>query len=278
MKLKIVKIFNNNVILVEDDDTEMIIMGKGIGFQRGNSESIDLSKVDKKFILDTTGISDKLGKLLNEIPEEHWRVSYKIIDMAKKELGTTFNSNIYITLTDHISFALSRFNQGLIMNNGLLWEVKKLHKKEFDVASKALAIIEEEIGIELPVEEAGSIALHFVNAQHSDKMEKTVAVTRIVNDVFNIVKYHYGFEIDENSLNYNRFMTHLSYFAYRIINDDFIPEEDNSLYSHVKAKYPDAFKCTEKIIIYFKKNFNKEPTKEEQVYLMIHIHRVTNRD
>lgn len=280
MEMKIEKIFNNNVILLEDENQkEIIVMGKGIGFKKNRGEDIDFSKVDKKFVL-SDSIADRFVALISNIPSEHLQVSNEIIEFAKKELGDTFNDNIYIALTDHISFALARFQEGIIIRNALFWEVKKFYKNEYEVAIKALDLIEREIGVRFPEDEAVSIALHFVNAQQSKgehNMEKTVVMTKIMNDLLNIVKYHYGIQIDEKSLNYSRFMTHLQYFAHRILSDDLAPDTEDSLYEQVKEKYPMAYKCVQKIKAYLKGNFNKTLTKEEFVYFMIHIHRVTNR-
>lgn len=279
MQLKIKKIFNNNVVLLVDHNhNEMIVMGKGIGYNKHHSDTIDFSKVDKKFVLEQ-GVSDKLVGLVNEIPAEHLEVSTEIIEYAEKELGVKFSDNIYITLTDHISFALTRFAEGLHIKNVLLWEIKKFYKEEFRAAWNALDIIEKKTGIRLPEDEAGSIALHFVNAQqHGQDMKMTLAMTKIVNDLANIVKYHYGIKIDEESLNYSRFMTHLRYFAYRILRDESIPEEEDSLYEQVKDKYKEAHACSKKMAYYLENNYNKHTTNEEMFYLMIHLQRLTSRE
>ncbi|WP_117170930.1 BglG family transcription antiterminator LicT [Paraliobacillus sediminis] len=277
--MKIKKIFNNNVILVSDGEEEMIVMGKGIGFNQGESDQIDPAKIDKKFVLATKGVADKLATLINEIPDEHLMLSNKIIELANESLETELNVNIYITLTDHISYAIERVKQGLLLKNPLAWEVKKFYKEEYHVALQALDIINEASGIRLPEDEAGSIALHLVNAQQGEHdMEQTMAMTQIVTDLLQIVKLHYGIEINEDSMNYNRFMTHLRYFAYRVLRDEFVPEDEDSLYDQVRRKYPAAYKCSKKMVAYLEKNFNKKPTKEELVYFMIHIHRVTSRE
>ncbi|WP_202077506.1 BglG family transcription antiterminator LicT [Caldalkalibacillus salinus] len=277
--MNIKKIFNNNVVLLEDDNQqEMVVMGKGIGFNKNKGEEIDFSKVDKKFVL-SKSMSDKLVDLIRDISPEHLHLSNLIIEQAKKELDVPLNDNIYITLTDHISFALSRIKEGLVIKNALYWEVKKFYTKEYEVALKAKDIIEKEMAIVLPEDEAASIALHLVNAQQGEQdMEQTVTMTQIVTDVRSIVKYHYGMDMDENSINYSRFMTHLRYFAYRILRDDWVTEEDDFLYHQVKAKYPEAYRCVQKIVTYLETHFGKVPTKEEQVYFMIHIHRVTSRE
>ena len=62
--------------------------------------------------------------LIGEIPTEHLELSNEIIEYAEQQLALKFSDNIYITLTDHISFALRRFPEGIIVKNALLWEIK----------------------------------------------------------------------------------------------------------------------------------------------------------
>ncbi len=278
--MKITKVFNNNVVLVaKDDHTELVMMGRGLAFQKRAGEQVELSKVEKTFVLETKGLSEKLADLIREIPLGHLEISDDIIQFAKNELHADFSDNIYLALTDHISFALSRVQHGLSIKNALFWEIKKFYKKEFEVALNALDIIERGTGVRLPEDEAGSIALHFVNAQQGDQgVDQTLTITKIVNDILNIVKYHYGIELDENSMNYSRFITHIRYFAYRLLRNEIVLEEEDSLYDQVKHKYPEAYRCAEKVKSYLQKNYVTNPTKEEMVYFMLHIHRVTSRE
>lgn len=46
--MKIKKVLNNNVVLVENDNnTEMIVMGKGIAFQKNRAKILILPKLIK---------------------------------------------------------------------------------------------------------------------------------------------------------------------------------------------------------------------------------------
>ncbi|MGE7759920.1 BglG family transcription antiterminator LicT [Peribacillus sp. NPDC097895] len=277
--MRIKKIFNNNVLLAKNDNKEIVIMGKGIGYLKKTGDKVDMSIVDKTFILETNGLSEKLAQLVSEIPAGYLEISNEIIQYAKHKLDASFNDNIYLTLTDHISFAIIRYEQGIEMKNALLWEIKKLYKKEYNVALEALELIEKETGVRLPEDEAGSIAMHFINAQQGGRgMEQTTTMTKIINNILNIVKYHYGIDLDEDSLNYNRFLTHLRYLAYRLLNRELISEEENSWYDQVKTKYVEAFECAEKVKLYLEKSYDTKITKDEMVYFMIHIHRVTGRE
>lgn len=93
---------------------------------------------------------------------------------------------------------------------------------------KALDFIEQEVGIRLDEDEAGFIALHIVNArQDGQQMHMTVAMTQIVQDILSIVTYHYGMVLDETSLNYTRFITHLQYFAQRLLRKEIVDSGDD---------------------------------------------------
>ena len=279
ISLRIKKVYNNNVALTEDRNrTEMVVMGKGLAFQKKNGDKIDVDKIEKTFTIPSEGFASKLAELLDEIPYEIMVLSKDIVDLATKRLNTELNESLYLSLSDHIQFALTRQKDGILIKNALLWEVQKFYKDEYQVACEALDMIEAKTGVRLPEAEAASIALHLFNArQDSSGMEETIKMTTIVMDIINIVKYHYGIEFDEASMNYSRFVTHIRYFAYRILRDELSDEENNQLYEQVKMQYPDAYECTKKVQRYLNSEYQMGMTKDELAYFMIHIHRVTSR-
>lgn len=229
--------------------------------------------------METHGISEKLANLLRDISEKYLNISARILEYAKSQLPYKLDEYLYVALTDHISFAISRYKQGIHLKNPLLWEIRKFYKDEFQVAVKALEIIKEETGIELGEDEAASIALHLVNSQLSgENVATAIQVTEIVNKILNIVKYHFKMELDENSINYERFLTHLRFFAIRFIREEKLEESvDEFFFEQIKIKYPEAYACTQKIKTYLEKQFHFELTKDEELYLTVHIYRVTNR-
>ncbi|WP_373854744.1 BglG family transcription antiterminator LicT [Clostridium arbusti] len=228
--------------------------------------------------MENKNVSDKLMTLLSEIPLEHVQVSNEIISYAKYSLGKKLNDNIYISLTDHINFAIERLNQGLNFKNALLWEIKRFYNHEFLIGKEALQIIKKRLNIDLPEDEAGSIALHIVNAElNSNNIDQTLDITKLIQNVLNIVKYHYKIDLDEYSLHYERFITHLKFFAERIFSGKEIESDDKSFCEIIKNRYKDTYKCTEKISDYILKEFNHKLTEEEMMYLTVHIRRITTQ-
>lgn len=280
LRMIIKRIFNNNVVLVEKDNrTEMVIMGKGVAFQKKTGEVLDESLIEKTFVLETRELAAKLSELLSEIPTKYLELTDQIVTLAEQQLQHKLSNNIYLTLTDHISYSITRIGEGMQIKNALLWEIQRFYKKEFAVGLNALNIIESVTGVKLPEDEAGFIALHFVNAaQDGHEMQETIAVTKIVKDVLNIVKYDYGIEFNEDSLSYTRFVTHLKYFVYRSLRNELLHEEDDFLFEQLKGKFPKTYHTTRKIQKYLHKSHHIELTKEEMVYCMLHIRRVTSRE
>ncbi|GER67748.1 transcription antiterminator BglG [Weizmannia acidilactici] len=255
-------------------------MGRGLAFQKKAGDTINHEKVEKTFVLENHAISAKLSKLLQDIPTQYLNISAKILEYAKSQLPYSLDEYLYIALTDHISFAISRHKQGIDLKNPLLWEIRKYYKQEFEVALKALQIIKEDTGVALGEDEAAAIALHLVNSQLSgENMSSAVQITEMVNTILNIVKYHFKMELDEGSVNYERFLTHLRYFAIRFIQKEKLEETMEPFFiEQIRRKYPDAYACTEKIAVYLEHDFNWSLTNDEKVYLTVHIHRVTNRN
>jgi beta-glucoside operon transcriptional antiterminator len=278
--MKIKKVFNNNVVLTEDSNqTELVVMGRGLAFQKKIGDQIEVEKIEKTFIISSDVFVSRFSELIEEIPYEIMIVSQDIIDMASDDLQSKLNDSLYLSLSDHIHFAITRSEQGVFIKNALMWEMQKFYRDEYRVAKKALDLIEERLAIRLPEDEIASIALHLLNArQDGAGMEETLIMTNIVKDVSNIVKYHFNIDLDEDSMNYSRFITHLRYFSYRMLRGEFIEGELDVLYEQVCKQYPEASACATKVKKYLNEQYQVEVTKDELAYFIIHIHRVTSRE
>lgn len=278
--MKIVKVFNNNITLVEDDKhKEMILMGKGISFGLKKGDSVDENKIEKKFVFDTRELNDKFTALFNQVPVKYIELSSSIIDYACKQLNVSFDNNIYIALSDHISYAIERYQNSEPLKNALLFDIKKFYPNEFNVSLVSLKMIYHETGIMMSEDEAGYIAMHFVNASQSgEAMSQTIAITKMVDDILQIVEYHYHLKLDEDSLNYIRFVTHIRYFARRLFANEINSQDDDDLFEQIRRKYPDAYDCTLKVKKYILLNYGIDLGNDELVYFMLHINRVTSRN
>lgn len=277
--MKISKILNTNVVLSKNSEGEdIIVLGRGIAFGKTRGDIIATDKIEKIFTEDVFVLTEKFKKLINSIPVEYFDMAEKIIIEASLQLGKTYNDDLYIALTDHIYFAVQRFSEGLLLTNRLFHEIKVLYKEEYNFSLYALDLINEEFKVNLPKDEAAFIALHLVNANLDGDMQDTMQMTKVVNSILHIIKEYFNMKLDEDSLLYYRLITHLKYFSQRILINNSAEESEkvNPLYDVVKEKYLQSFLCVEEISAYVLTNYGYEVSKDDQLYLAIHIERLTN--
>ncbi|GGN99250.1 BglG family transcription antiterminator LicT [Saccharibacillus kuerlensis] len=276
--MKIAKVINNNVISVyQADGTELVVMGRGLAFKKKPGDAVDERNIQKVFALKNQQTTDNFKMLLREVPIELVVIVEEMIEYAKQTLSRKLNENLYVSLTDHINFAIERQREGIEIKNALLWEVKQLYKDEFGIGMKMLEQIREKIQLQLPEDEAAFIAIHIVNAEMNEEVSTTMNITKFMQQIINIVKYHFKTEFDEESLSYFRFITHLKFFAQRVFNGAHYENNYDHLYEAIRDKHPDAARCTEKIRSFVSKEYNHELTSEEMLYLTVHLKRVVNR-
>lgn len=273
--LRIKKIFNNNVVLVIDTKgLERILIGRGIAFRKRVGETVEKDKIEKTFVVDSPNVADRFVQLIEEVPINRLEMVTVIIKGAEEELERTFDGNTYIGLADHINYAVNRFRKGETIQNALLLEIKKFYPKEFAAGMKALEQISYYEGIELNEDEAGFIALHFINGGLNNDKAQTLLTTEMLQKVVLIVEDCLGIELDTESLNYVRFVTHLKFFIQRVIINEPRQESVPEMFEQVVQFYPKATESVGIIKHYLQDKLACRIYPEEEMYLILHVQRL----
>ncbi len=191
----VIKKINNNVAMGKDSrNREVVLFGKGIGY----------------------GGNTLLLSLLDEIDEEIWNLTFRIVDRGKVVLNTNLKSSFTFVLADHLNFAVERIKKGLVISNPLQYDIEHLYEKEMELAEWAISLIDKKIRIKLPHAEAANIALHFAEAAEvASQMENKNDIEWVIEDVTKIVEESLGLKLDRKEFNYSRFVTHVQYLIQR---------------------------------------------------------------
>lgn len=278
--MQVKKVINNNIVQsISDSNDEVLVMGKGIGFKKNVNDPIDEQKIEKVYTIAPSMPANKLEALLSNIKLEHLQVANEIISYAKVSLGKKLSENVYLTLTDHIDYAIERYQENLPIKNALLWEIKRFYNHEFLIGKEALNMIEQKLNIRLPEDEAGFIALHIVNAElDMSQVSQISEMTKIIQKIMTIIKYHFNVDLDEYSLNYERFLTHLKFFVQRLYSGvELESDKDTGFLFMLKERYQNEYECALKIRSYILKEFGRDLKEDEMIYLTIHIRRITSK-
>ena len=276
---------NNAVIAIDENEKEVVIVKNGIGFNSKKGMVLKDNDMEKVFILQEKNVSDDMIHLLSLISEEYIEVSKKIVDYGRTVLKTGVHDSIYVTLSDHIELAVSRKKKGIAFDNAMTWSIKKTYREEYHIGEGALKIIQIECGVTLPEEEAGLIALHFVNAKIHNEPEVThdfAYISVFVQDLINFIKYFLCTEMDENSLEYNQLLSYLQTLA--LVLDDrkaAAVSSDSRYYEmlrYAKGYFKRAYDCSDRIRRFTKEKYDLEIQPEDILHLTMYINKFIKKE
>lgn len=272
MKLKIIKIFNNNSIAALSDELgDIILTGSGIGFQKKIGDLVDESRIEKTYIFKEKG-EKRIRRGINDIELIYYEITSLLVSKATEELETQFYGEIFLAISDHIAFAIKRKKENIDLPNVVLSETKALYKKEYQLGLWIIEVIKEKMGIQLEEAEAGYIALHLVNFSTKNNSQNTSKIVNFVKDVFDIIEKTMHIKLELDSIDYARLSTHLKFLAERVFRNDVENTIDTT--ENIRDMLKENIRlslCINRIkkLIYEKYHYTLTP--DEQTYLCIHI-------
>lgn len=277
--MRIKKILNNNAFITRNENhQEIIVIGKAIAYGKHFNDEIDENKIYKTFEPVSKGDRKLILDMINDIPVSFFQIAKRIVDKANQDSKIRLTDSVYIALTDHISSSVDRAKEGLFLTNQFLWEIRSYYPKEYDLGIWAIKLIEQECQVKLPEDEAGFIAIHIISGELGNRLDDFREVIKFIKKVTSIVTYQMSIDVDKESLDYNRFVTHLKFFwQYMMYKNEkkSIGDLSNDMLKIIKGKRIEAYECSLKIKEFIKQTYNYELNNEDLLYMTIHIARIT---
>ena len=265
------KILNNNALLVleENEKTECILLGKGIGFGKKMGDHLEGNSQMKEYRLaQNDGRKAAIGTE-NGIEPVYLEAAGRIIEEAERVFDE-ISSDILLSLADHIAFAARREQQKIYVPNPFIPDIKVLFGKEYAVAIKSRDIIKEYAGYEISDDEAGFIALHIHSGLSHEQVSETLKYTQIISQSMQMVVEESKKAIREESLAYTRLLSHLYYILVRTRNGGKVGVDLNG---YMEEKYPLAMAVATKVCNFIAEQLQTELEELERGYLAVHIER-----
>ena len=96
----------------------------------------------------------------------------------------------------------------------------------------------------------------------------------MITAILRIIKIHFKIEFQEDSVSYQRFLTHLKFFAVRVLDQKPYQDSMREIYKVMVEQNPDAYSGVVKVGQYIEKQLKHRLSIDEQLYLLIHIKRI----
>ena len=269
-----VRRINNNVALCHDDHgRELIAIGKGIGFGEMPKE-LPLSQIERTFY----DVDDRYQPLLVELPMDVLEFAAHIIDIARNELAYDLNPNAVFTLADHLHFAMERARKHIQVKMPLAYDVEQMYPTEYRIGQHTVRRIRKDFRLSLPEMEATGIAMNLINNRLAPQQELTEldgdGDERMLDDITEIIENQFHILVDRSSFNYSRFATHLQYLFRRIHAGKAINSDNLQVYTSLQEEFPHIAHCVDRIAAHIKDVWGWELTREEKLYLILHVNRI----
>lgn len=269
------KVLNSNVVLVDDEENNnFIIMGRGIGYGKKQGDIIYESDQDQVFIPLSDIKQQAVIELFNQLPKKIFDLSEEIIRYGEESLSQKLNVSLHLALADHIYFAIERYRSNMGITNRVFWEMKTFYHNEFQIGIFGINLINKAYKINLPEEEAANIAFHIANAENPlDEPVDSMKSAKMIREITDIVLYSLNRSIDKNGIHYARFINHTRFFAERVLSGSML-SDSGKLYELLHQECADCMPIVNKVENYILNKYQIQITREEKIYLAIHIKRI----
>ncbi len=265
---EIIKIINNNTMLVNKDNDDYILLGKGIGFNFKSQKYLeDIPRDVKIFTPKKTNPNKNYKELLDEIDEKVLEASSEIVILAEETLGK-LDPSLFLVLCGHLDFAIKRMKQNIVIEHPLIFEIEVLYAKEFSVALQAIKILENKLNMKISGDEAGYIALHLNGARSIGDIKKALRKTNILKLLVDELERDLKIKITKDIV-YLGFVDYLRVMFYRLEHGIKLK---NPLISNIAYSYKDYYLVSKKLAQIIQYNTKYILSEDEIAFMAINIY------
>jgi transcriptional antiterminator len=271
-KYTIKKVLNNNVVIAEQSGSQFVLVGKAIGYEAHKGEVLSEDRIESIFIKKSDDTQEKFNKVLESIDSKIVGVSEEIISLCENELNTRLSEAVHVSLPDHINFAYRRIQKGVKIENPFLYELRALYPAEYNLAEKALYMINQRFEVQLPEDEVGFICMHIKAAINQQEVSDALAYTRKIGEVMELISILLKKKLQKNSLEYVRTVTHLNFMIERVISKKTVK---NFLLDSIKKDLYNQYDVAIKVAKKIENLFSVKVPEDEIGYIALHLNRIS---
>jgi transcriptional antiterminator len=275
--LNVKKTLNNNVLIAEHDAYgEVVLIGKGIGFNRKSGDPIQNDIAEKMFVLKGEKEQEQYKNLLPFLDEDISNVIISAIELIRERTNSFLNEHIHIALTDHILFAINRLMRGMEIRNPFLVETRTLYPFEYEIAREVVGMINDMTDVNLPEGEVGFIALHIHSAMMNKDLSQVNQHSQLISRLTSMIEQQLDVTINKESVDYMRLVRHIRYTIERVLREERV-EEPEKIAKLLKEEYPLCYNLSWKLIKMMQQTLRKPVYDAEAVYLTMHLQRIQTK-
>lgn len=270
---KIKKILNNSSLIVSDAFHEIVFIGKGIAFGLTTKEVLKKgTQYDQKY--QSSNRLNQFSTLISGYSDLIIQMVMDTIQMIVANDNSEFRNRDLISISDHLAATYARIQKGEPIKSFFSFETKVLYPDVYEKAMRIAKVLELKYDIDIPEAEVSYIALHMQNLKSDKARENVEILTMIISDIYDLLTIEYKINLEQNSNNYLRFLTHLRFLVEGALNNKILLTTEVS--DVLTKSYPLHTEIARKIIVILTEHLNIALSEKEMYYIIIHLVNISN--
>lgn len=261
-------ILNNNSVIVEGYLTEMILIGKGLGFGKKPMEVLpEGTPYDKSYKL--LNKANDFSRIVSGYDEAIVVMVMDTIQQIMDQNHDEFTMNDFVTIADHLAAMFVRVAKGEAILSFFSQETRTLYPQSFNKARDIALMIQKEHGVSLPEAEIAYIALYLENLISAKSRNDVERMSVIIEGIREVLEEQNALVIDKESLAYSRFLIHINMVvkAANFQRSTLSP----TISKAILQTYPEYAKIGMELIRTIESEVEHKLGESELVYLIIHL-------
>lgn len=266
------KALNNNVLLAYDPDCgqEVIVVGRGLGFAAAGPVAPGDPRIEKVFRLDEGRNRHRFLRMVETISCDVVGVAEEILHLAAQRFGPV-GEEAHLTLAEHLAATLDRVQQNMAVPNPFLPQIQLLYPEEYELAGRAVKLVESRLGIALPEEEQGILALHLLGARRRQSPKAVARHNALIREAAAFLAEEAGITWADDDPRLARVLLHLRLAVDLIAAGS---GERNPILGRLRTEYPDPFARARRLGDYMASRLDRPVSDDEVGYLTLHLLRL----
>lgn len=259
------EVLNNSSVLVDDQGKELILVGKGIGFQQKRGNSIDKNQqFAKKYYAMVPNNEDLDSKFIKQ--------AACIVDIISEQINKPIEGQALASLTNHLVAMLIRIEKNDEFINPFHSETKALYASSYQLSEIVANKIKTNLKLELPEAEIGFITLYIHNLLNEHDISYNEMTNAVISEVSELLTHKYKMNLNKDSLTYARFVVHIKFVIQRILRDEKL--ENLAIIDEIFHLYEKYVPIAQEISMIISEQIDYELGNNEVAYILLYVARL----
>ncbi|MCD7950841.1 MAG: PRD domain-containing protein [Erysipelotrichaceae bacterium] len=260
---QIEKILNNNTVLVSDDETEGVVIYKGIGFGRRNGEEIKIPGNAKLYIMQKSHKSQERIEKIKDIEPVYIEIAHEVLKYAQEKYNLNVHGQL-TPLTMTIYFSIKLLNEHDDKSD-IFNDFNFFYPREYDIALKAKEIIQKYANIVIDDNQTNHIAVHLNSCFFRSRADVFENIMQVVSCEISDIEKDLNIKVNRHSVSFVRLLRHIRF------NLDNPKRQLIDINSIIFQEYPYVYDKAKNIVNKLSEALGEKVQEKEIGYISLHI-------